>query len=413
MRKKALAGFSGGMRQRFGIAQALIGNPELIIVDEPTAGLDPEERNRFLNLLAEIGENVVVILSTHIVEDVADLCPRMAVLAGGRIQLEGAPLELIAVDPGPDLEEGDRARRARPLPRALPAHLDPPVRRPDRSSTSCPTAIRATASRRSRATSRTSISPPSPNPAARPEERRRCSRKIAAFEFRYQVRSPLVHRAPRRCFFLARLRRHGGGQAADQSAAATSFTTARTRSSCRTSSSRSLFLFLGAAFVSNVIVRDDQTGFGPIIRSTRITKADYLFGRFAGAFAVGALVMAAVPLGAWLGTLMPFADQEMLGPNRLSGFAYGYGLFALPNALIISAILFALATATRSTAGTFIGVVGLLILYLVGQRLMEGQTQLLNLARACRSVRHDRLHGELALFHRGRAQCRRGAGHRR
>ncbi|WP_417231469.1 ABC transporter ATP-binding protein [Brevundimonas sp.] len=95
VRKKALAGFSGGMRQRFGIAQALIGNPELIIVDEPTAGLDPEERNRFLNLLAEIGENVVIILSTHIVEDVSDLCPRMAVLAGGRIQLEGAPLELM------------------------------------------------------------------------------------------------------------------------------------------------------------------------------------------------------------------------------------------------------------------------------------------------------------------------------
>ncbi len=96
VRNKALAGFSGGMRQRFGIAQALIGNPKLIIVDEPTAGLDPEERNRFLNLLAGIGENVVVILSTHIVEDVADLCPRMAILAGGRIQLEGAPLDLIS-----------------------------------------------------------------------------------------------------------------------------------------------------------------------------------------------------------------------------------------------------------------------------------------------------------------------------
>jgi ABC-type multidrug transport system ATPase subunit len=96
VRTKAIAGFSGGMRQRFGIAQALIGNPELIIVDEPTAGLDPEERNRFYNLLVEIGENVVVILSTHIVEDVVDLCPRMAVLAAGRIQLEGAPSELIA-----------------------------------------------------------------------------------------------------------------------------------------------------------------------------------------------------------------------------------------------------------------------------------------------------------------------------
>lgn len=94
VRGKALAGFSGGMRQRFGIAQALIGNPDLIIVDEPTAGLDPEERNRFLNLLAEVGENVVVILSTHIVQDVTDLCPRMAVLAGGKIQLEGAPTKL-------------------------------------------------------------------------------------------------------------------------------------------------------------------------------------------------------------------------------------------------------------------------------------------------------------------------------
>jgi ABC-type multidrug transport system ATPase subunit len=95
VRYKSIAGFSGGMRQRFGIAQALIGNPELISVDEPTAGLDPEERNRFLNLLAEIGDNVVVILSTHIVDDVADLCPLMAVLANGRLQLEGKPAALI------------------------------------------------------------------------------------------------------------------------------------------------------------------------------------------------------------------------------------------------------------------------------------------------------------------------------
>jgi ABC-type multidrug transport system ATPase subunit len=94
-RRKALSGFSGGMRQRFGIAQALIGSPRLIIVDEPTAGLDPEERNRFLNLLAEIGENVVVILSTHIVEDVADLCPAMAIISQGRIIRQGSPIELV------------------------------------------------------------------------------------------------------------------------------------------------------------------------------------------------------------------------------------------------------------------------------------------------------------------------------
>jgi len=95
VRKRALAGFSGGMRQRFGIAQALIGNPKLVIVDEPTAGLDPEERNRFLNLLAEIGEKVVVILSTHIVADVTDLCPRMAIIGQGQVLLTGEPREAI------------------------------------------------------------------------------------------------------------------------------------------------------------------------------------------------------------------------------------------------------------------------------------------------------------------------------
>jgi ABC-type multidrug transport system ATPase subunit len=100
VRNRSIAGFSGGMRQRFGIAQALIGSPELIIVDEPTAGLDPEERNRFLNLLAGIGDNVVVILSTHIVDDVADLCPLMAVLANGKVQLQGKPTDLIAATRG-------------------------------------------------------------------------------------------------------------------------------------------------------------------------------------------------------------------------------------------------------------------------------------------------------------------------
>jgi ABC-type multidrug transport system ATPase subunit len=90
-RKKALSTYSGGMKQRFGIAQALLADPRLIIVDEPTAGLDPAERNRFLNLLSSIGREVTVILSTHIVEDVRELCPRMAIIAAGQVLLEGAP----------------------------------------------------------------------------------------------------------------------------------------------------------------------------------------------------------------------------------------------------------------------------------------------------------------------------------
>ncbi|MFT4111206.1 ABC transporter ATP-binding protein [Silvibacterium sp.] len=94
-RKKALSTYSGGMKQRFGIAQALLANPKLIIVDEPTAGLDPVERHRFLNLLSSIGRDVIVILSTHIVEDVRELCNRMAIISSGQVLIEGSPSEAL------------------------------------------------------------------------------------------------------------------------------------------------------------------------------------------------------------------------------------------------------------------------------------------------------------------------------
>ncbi|WP_299896668.1 ABC transporter ATP-binding protein [uncultured Aquimarina sp.] len=95
VRKQNLGGFSGGMKQRFGIAQALLNNPKLLIVDEPTAGLDPKERNRFYNLLSEIAENTIVILSTHIVDDIKELCHQMAIINRGEVILKGKPLDLI------------------------------------------------------------------------------------------------------------------------------------------------------------------------------------------------------------------------------------------------------------------------------------------------------------------------------
>src|SRR6185436_16877217 len=100
VRQQKLGGYSGGMRQRFGVAVALLGNPTLLIVDEPTAGLDPAERVRFLNLLSELGETSVVLLSTHIVEDVSELCTRMAIIDKGRILLEAEPLRAVATMEG-------------------------------------------------------------------------------------------------------------------------------------------------------------------------------------------------------------------------------------------------------------------------------------------------------------------------
>ena len=138
VRKKALSTFSGGMKQRFGIAQALLGNPRLIIVDEPTAGLDPAERNRFLNLLSSLGSDRTVILSTHIVDDVRQLCPRMAIIASGELLLEGAPNDTLAALNGKiwskvvPTDEELRAHR-----NSAPRHLHAPGRRTARSSRVC------------------------------------------------------------------------------------------------------------------------------------------------------------------------------------------------------------------------------------------------------------------------------------
>jgi aminopeptidase N len=136
------------------------------------------------------------------------------------------------------------------------------------------------------------------------------------------------------------------------------------------------FMFASTAFVANVVVRDEETRFGPILRATRITKAAYLLGRFTGAFAAVALVFAVVPAALWLGSMMPWIDTENFGPNRLADYAYAYFLLALPTIFAMSAIFFALATVTRSMMWAYLGVVGFFILYFVASSLAAQQPQL-------------------------------------
>ena len=125
------------------------------------------------------------------------------------------------------------------------------------------------------------------------------------------------------------------------------------------------FMFVTTAFVANVVVRDDESGFGPLVRATRVSKFDYLLGRFSGAFAAALLAFAVVPLAIWLGTLMPWLDAETLGPNRIGDYAYAYLVFAVPGIFLTSCMFFAVATLTRSMLYSYLGVLVFLILYTV------------------------------------------------
>ncbi|MFK7886005.1 MAG: M1 family aminopeptidase [Gammaproteobacteria bacterium] len=193
--------------------------------------------------------------------------------------------------------------------------------------------------------------------------------KIAAFEFRYQLRNPVFWVVSVIFFLLTfgavtseNISIGGGGNVHANSPAALAMTTIILTI---------FFMFVTTAFVANVIVRDDESGFGPMVRSTRVSKFDYLIGRFTGAFGISALAFAVVPLAIWLGSLMPWIDPETLGPNRLSHYAYAYFLLALPGLFLTSALFFAVATMTRSMMSSYIGVVIFLVLYLIFSALTE------------------------------------------
>lgn len=140
------------------------------------------------------------------------------------------------------------------------------------------------------------------------------------------------------------------------------------------------FMFVTTAFVANVIVRDDESGFGPMVRATRVTKFDYLFGRFTGAAIAGVLAFLVVPLALFAGSAMPWLDPETLGPNRLADYAYAYFVLAVPNVILTAAIFFAVATLTRSMMYSYVGVVVFLVLYLVLNSFLRTKPELRDLA---------------------------------
>jgi ABC-2 type transport system permease protein len=185
---------------------------------------------------------------------------------------------------------------------------------------------------------------------------------IARFEFRYLLRNPLVWVTAAFTFVMFFLAMNVEGfELGSEGGMVMNAAYATLRNYLLLSV---MYIFVTTSFVANAVIRDDETGFGPIIRSTPITKREYVFGRYLGAFAVAAFLMLFVPLGTWIGTLMPWADPATIGPNRISHHLYGYFLIALPNILVHSAVFFALATITRSMMATYLGVVGFVAAFL-------------------------------------------------
>ncbi|HWT52904.1 MAG TPA: ABC transporter permease, partial [Caulobacter sp.] len=194
-------------------------------------------------------------------------------------------------------------------------------------------------------------------------------RKIAGFELRYQLKSPVFWVVATIFFLLTfgaatidQIRIGGGGNIHKNAP----FAIAQTHLILSI-----FYMFVTTAFVANVVVRDDETGFGPILRSTRVRKFDYLYGRFTGAFLAAAISFLVVPLAIWLGSFMPWIDPERLGPNDLHAYLFSYFVLALPSILLTSALFFALATVTRSMMWTYVGVIAFMVLWIIANIALD------------------------------------------
>ncbi|WP_116092436.1 ABC transporter permease/M1 family aminopeptidase [Sphingomonas crusticola] len=202
--------------------------------------------------------------------------------------------------------------------------------------------------------------------------------KIASFELRYQLRNPVFWVVAILFFLLTfgsvtveQIQIGGGGNIHKNAPVAIAMTHLILSI---------FFMFVTTAFVANVIVRDDESGFGPMVRSTRVSRFDYLFARFLGAFLAAAIAFATVPLAMWLGSLMPWIDGETLGANRWHDYLYAYFVLALPNLFLTAAIFFAVATMTRSMMYSYLAVVVFLVLYVVLNTVIRAKPELRDLS---------------------------------
>jgi ABC-type transport system involved in multi-copper enzyme maturation permease subunit len=195
--------------------------------------------------------------------------------------------------------------------------------------------------------------------------------KIAAFELRYQLRSPILWIAAACIFLLA-----FASMSLDLIDDGGTYVNSAYATLQKYVAFSLFFMFVAAAFVANVVVRDDETGFGPILRATAIAKTEYLVGRFLGAFAVAALCLALIPPAMLLGSLMPWVDPATIGPHSPGAHLFGYFVLGLPNVFICSAILFSLAAMTRSMMGTYLGLLAIFILYAVLDGASNGRADL-------------------------------------
>ena len=355
VRKQKLGGYSGGMRQRFGVAVALLGNPKLMIVDEPTAGLDPAERVRFLNLLAELGENSVVLLSTHIVEDVSELCTRMAIIDRGEILLEAEPLRAVDELRGRIWRRVIAKEDAAGVGARARGDLDEAPRRAHRRARLQQHGARTWLRGRRAGPRRRLLQ--HDDGAHRPASRAAGAGgdamrllEISRFELAYQAR-----RLPTWVYFVT-LFVVGFAVDADRH-------TCRRRSfSIRRPSSRSSLLWGARSgfcwpgpIAGDAAARDVETRMHPLTYTAPVSKADYLGGRFLAAFVLNASMLLALQAGILLSLVLPHPQPELIGPFRPAGLLTPYFFIALPNAFVATAIQFSAAVRQRRAIAGYLG----------------------------------------------------------